>query len=131
MMMTMWHTNNQQLALFCAIGTSIALIHWGTFCILITYHMRPLLANPLAYLLAFQCSYYCHRRWTFFSPTPQKVTQSFPRFALTSGSLFILNQSLLALLLHYSHLNAKVALCLALGCIAALSFLINKYWVFQ
>lgn len=92
--------------------------HWG---------FHPLIANLIAFLIAFNISYKGHRHLTFSRLENQK-TLRLPHFFLVAATGGVLNETLYYLLLTYTPLNYMLALFLVLGTISIFSFIISKLW---
>lgn len=94
------------------------------------WNIHPLLANILAFLLAFQVSYWGHSQWTFeASHLPYK--QTVLRFFAVACTGFLLNETLYAMLLHMTALSYDVALILVLIITAVSTFIFSKLWAFR
>ena len=116
---------------FIIVGTSAALVH---FCIVLwlVQHQdwQPLLANILAFLIAFQVSYFGHRIWTF-SDTDLTHKQSLPRFFLIASGSFLLNEVMYYFLLNYTPMPYWLSLGIVLILVAAVTFVSSRLWAFS
>lgn len=121
----------QQLFWFGVVGISALLVHFLTVsAVLVPLGMAPLLANIVGFLLAFQVSYWGHRRLTFGQHrVPHR--QALPRFFGVACLSFAVNEGLYAVLLHFTALNFRLALLIVLFCVAALTFILSKVWAFR
>src|SRR5579872_1726549 len=89
----------QQFTRFAVVGLSAAGVHFSIVVLLVEAQwLQPLLANIVAFCLAFQVSYWGHRQWTF-SGTQQKHAVAFPRLFLVSVLAFGINESLFYILM--------------------------------
>jgi putative flippase GtrA len=115
-----------QLARFGLVGGAATVIHLATAWILLWQWpgISPFIANLIAFLLAFQVSFWGHSRFTFGSEG------SPARFLVVSGSGFLLNNALLALLLLTGFFSSFAAICLAAFLVPLFVFLASKFWVF-
>lgn len=120
----------RQLIHFGLIGISALCVHWTVVALLVPLGLVPLLANIVAFVIAFQVSYWGHRRWTFAAYTLSHA-QTLPRFMAVSGLSFVLNEFLYFLLLEYTALDYRVALFIVLATVAALTFLLSRQWAFR
>ncbi len=119
-----------QLARFGLVGASAAVVHFSMVVLLVeTRWLQPLVANLVAFSLAFQVSYWGHRTWTF-SGTQQKHSVAFPRLLLVSSLAFAANESLFYLLMSQFKLTYMPALLIVLSILPLAVFTINKLWVF-
>ena len=120
----------RELFWFGVIGISALLVHFLLVsALLVPLGMAPLLANVLAYLLAFQVSYWGHRLKTF-DAGHLPHSQTLPRFFAVASLSFLLNEALYFLLLHYTPLDYRVALLMVLFCVAVVTFVCSRAWVF-
>ncbi|KAA0874352.1 GtrA family protein [Nitrincola tapanii] len=119
----------RQLLRFGGVGMTALVLHWCVVLLLVPFGMAPLVANVFAFLLAFQVSYFGHRILTFGAQAiPHR--QTFPRFASVAGLSFLVNESLYAILLTWTPLGYQWALLLVLALVAALTFVLSRYWAF-
>ena len=119
-----------QLTRFGMVGISAAFVHFSVVVFLVEWGwLQPLLANILAFSLAFQVSYWGHRRFTF-KHTSQEHRIAFPRLLLVSVSAFLVNETLFYFLMKKFNLSYEVALLLVLMVLPLGVFLVNKFWVF-
>ncbi len=120
-----------QLTRFGIVGVSAALVHFGIVVALVElYGLQPLVANVIAFSLAFQLSYWGHRHWTF-GGTQQKHRVAFPRLLLVSSLAFVVNESLFYVLMAQFNLPYMLALLIVLSILPAIVFTVNKLWVFE
>jgi putative flippase GtrA len=119
-----------QLSRFGLVGMAALVVHWLVVVILVPLALVPLVANMFAFLVAFQVSYFGHRRWTF-AATHLPMQQTLPRFLLVALASFALNEVCYALLLYYTSLDYRVSLLLVLALVASLTFVTSKKWAFQ
>ncbi|MGL6029174.1 MAG: GtrA family protein [Legionella sp.] len=117
-----------QLLFFVSIGASAALVHIITVLSLVTYlELSPLLANVIAFLIAFNVSYLGHRYVTFARLDNQKKL-SLPHFFLVASTGGIINEGLYYLILRYTHINYLMALIMVLAMVAVYSFILSRFW---
>lgn len=120
-----------QLTRFGLVGVSAALVHFGVVVSLVESRwLQPLVANVVAFCLAFQVSYWGHRSWTF-SGTRQRHAVAFPRLLLVSGVAFVANESLFYILMTQFKLPYMLALVVVLSVLPLAVFTVNKLWVFE
>jgi putative flippase GtrA len=119
-----------QLVRFVVIGASAALVNFAIVVALVESHLlQPLSANVVAFIIAFQISYWGHRHWTFAATNQHKI--AVPRLLIVSISNFFINQSLFYILLYQYHLHYMIALLIVLATLPLITFTINKFWVFK
>ena len=120
----------RELWRFLIVGAAAAAVHFFTVILLVhSWQLQPLLANVLAFLVAFQVSYFGHRGWTF-SHIQVRHAQSLPRFVLVALLSFATNESLYFVLLQYTVLPYWVALGFVLVLVASMTFVLSKLWAF-
>ena len=118
----------QQLVFFSGIGGSAALAHLLIVLNLVSYlQIDPLVANIIAFFIAFNISYFGHKYLTFAEIENQKQL-SLPHFFLVASSAGVLNELLYFLLLNYTAINYLLALTLVLGLVAVYSFFLSRFW---
>lgn len=119
---------SRELAFFSSIGAVAAAAHILIVLNLVThFSMEPLIANVLAFLVAFNLSYLGHKHLTFSQVQEQKQL-SLPHFFLVASSAGIINELLYFLILNYTSINYLIALILVLGLVAIYSFVLSKFW---
>lgn len=119
----------RELFWFGVIGISALLTHFLLVTLLVPLGLQPLVANVLAYLLAFQVSYWGHRRKTF-EAGHLPHSQTLPRFFAVASLSFLLNEALYFLLLHFTRLDYRVALLIVLFAVAVVTFVLSRAWAF-
>jgi putative flippase GtrA len=124
------HTLLLQLTRFGLVGILAAAVHFSMVVLLVeAKYLGPLLANGVAFCVAFQVSYWGHRLWTF-SNTQRDHATAFSRLLLVSMLAFIANEALFYLLMKQGGLPYPLALLLVLSMLPGLVFSVNKWWVF-
>lgn len=118
----------RQLARFGAVGVAAMAVHWLVVALLVPLGMAPLLANAIAFAVAFNVSYHGHRNWTFVATTPHATT--FGRFLGVALLSFALNEALYYALLQRG-VEYRLALAIVLVAVAALTFVLSRYWAFR
>lgn len=120
----------KQLSWFSLVGLAALALHWSLVVALVPLGLTPLWANPLAFLIAFQVSYFGHRHLTFAASTAGHM-QTLPRFFVVACVSFLLNQLLYALLLYCTPLDYRLSLLLVLSAVASLTFISSRTWAFR
>ena len=119
-----------QFARFGAVGVTALVVHWLSVVMIVPLGIPPLIANVIAFLIAFQVSYWGHRTWTFnVRHLPHRVT--LPRFLLIACTAFAVNESLYFLLLTYTKMDYRVSLLIVLTGVVTTSFVLSKLWAFR
>jgi len=115
---------------FIAVGVSALLTHWLLVFLLVPLTgLDPLVANVIAFLIAFNVSYFGHRHLTFRA-SERSHRQTLPRFAAVALGSFLLNEGLYWVLLNFTPLRYDLAMFLVLGTVAGLTYLLGKFWAF-
>jgi putative flippase GtrA len=126
-----WAPLIKQLARFgvvgcCAAATNFILVMIGVE----AGGLKPLTANAIAFMFAFQISYFGHRRWTFNGTTALHRV-AFPKLLLICGLGFFANEGLFYIFLTAFHLQYLLALFLVLAILPIVNFTLGKFWVFR
>jgi len=120
-----------QITRFGFIGALAAGVHITAVAFQVeSFNVKPLLANILAFILAFQVSYFGHKHWTF-KRSDLSHAKSMPKFFIVALGSFILNESLYTVLLNLFHLQYIVALILVLMIVPIVTFTFSKTWAFN
>jgi putative flippase GtrA len=120
---------SRELLWFGIIGVSALFVHFLLVTLLVPTGIAPLYANVIAYLVAFQVSYWGHRHKTF-NAAHLSHGQTLPRFIAVSALSFALNEGLYYLLLRFTALDYRLALLLVLGLVAVVTFILSRVWAF-
>jgi putative flippase GtrA len=119
-----------QILRFGLVGLSATALHIFAGSMLIWIGTHPLIANTIAFAVAFSVSFLGHSTYSFSGHT-QRVKTAFVRFVAVALSGFTLNQAMLASLLFLTPLPATAALCLSTIVSAMWGFVWSKLWTFQ
>lgn len=115
---------------FIAVGVCALLIHWLIVFLLVPLaNLHPLIANLIAFMVAFNVSYFGHRQLTFRAQE-RSHRQTFPRFITVAATSFLLNESIYWALLSLTSLRYDIAMFIVLGSVAVLTYLLGKFWAF-
>ncbi|MFT3930460.1 MAG: GtrA family protein [Spongiibacteraceae bacterium] len=118
-----------ELIRFGIVGIAAMATHWCVVALLVPLGMQPLLANVIAFCIAFNISFFGHHHWTFASTESQKSTLK--RFMGVALLGFISNECLYALLLRFTALDYRIALLIVLIAVAAMTYLLSRLWAFR
>jgi putative flippase GtrA len=119
-----------QLARFGSVGVIALLVHWLTVITIVPMGIAPLVANVIAFLIAFQISYFGHRRWTFDARHIPHCT-ALPRFFLIASLGFALNEFLYFILLKYTSIGYRMSLPIILCIVPATTYTLSRTWGFR
>jgi len=114
---------------FILIGVLSLLVHWCVVVFLVTLGMHPLNANVIAFLIAFNVSYFGHRHLTF-KASHKAHRKTFPRFAVVAATSFLLNETMYWALLTLTSLRYDISMLIVLGTVAMLTYFLSKIWAF-
>jgi putative flippase GtrA len=92
--------------------------------------LPPLHANMVAFVFAFQVSYFGHRFWTF-NETIIEHRVAMPKLLLISSANFFANEGLFYFFLNTFQLPYTVALLLVLAILPVVTFTVSKLWIFR
>lgn len=120
-----------QLFRFGIVGVSAGAVHFSVVVFFVEMSLlKPLFANIIAFMIAFQVSYSGHRYWTFRGTvTDHRV--AFPKLFLVSTLTFFANESLFYVFMSYFQLPYQVALLIVLTILPITTFALSKFWVFR
>jgi putative flippase GtrA len=121
------------LTRFSLVGVANSLIGLGVIAVLdLGFHVRPALANAVAFMIGIAMSFFLTRSYVFRDRT--HIMSRAWRFGLAMGFAFLLNQLVLAGAGHAlgagaaAHLEAQL---MGLLTYTAANFLLCRYWVFS
>lgn len=121
----------KQLAYFGIVGCSAALVNFLAVVLLVEFvDLHPLVANIFAFAMAFNVSYFGHRRWTFGEVKTQPHT-SWLRFLTVAVGSFLLNEGLYFVFLQALGLHYQLALVLVIVMVPPVTFVFSKFWAFR
>lgn len=116
---------------FILVGGAAAATHLLAVGVLVAlWQVPPLLANVLAFLIAFGVSY-CGHAWLSFAEHQARSWASAARFFAVASLSFAVNETLYAIALqrlhwHYFWSQAAILVLVAVG-----TFTLSKFWAFQ
>lgn len=120
-----------QLVKFGIIGSMAALTNLLVVFLLVQLtSLHPLVSNVIAFLVAFNVSFWGHRHQTF-KHTPRRNRESMPRFFIISAAGFVLNEGLYYLFLHHTQLQYMLSLLIVIFIVACFTFTLGKFWAFK
>lgn len=115
---------------FAIVGVAATLVHMAVVWPLVALRDVPALqANFIAYLCAFSVSFAGHYFWTFEAASPMR--RAFVRFVAISLTGFLVNSSVLALLLRSELLTPATSTLAAATIVPVLSFVASRLWGFK
>ena len=118
------------VARFALTGGAATLVHLSAALVLIHLGAPPLIANVIAFLIAFMVSFWGHSVFTF-AGHGLGPRQSLQRFAIVAGLGFMANETSLAALLKSGIFAAGQAVFLSTLIAAICTFVLSRYWAFS
>ncbi|MDR3005063.1 MAG: GtrA family protein [Acidovorax sp.] len=116
---------------FVGVGGAAAATHLAVVFLLVQgLAMAPLVANVLAFLVAFVVSYNGHAWFTFASNAPRGWAVVAKYFAVACLS-FVVNELLYWVALHWLHWHYFWSLLGVLLLVAMGTFVLSKFWAFR
>jgi putative flippase GtrA len=122
----------RRIAWFIFVGCAAAAVHLGTVVLLVSgFGWLPLVANVVAWLVAFCVSFSGHWHLTFpHSGAP--MVRAIKRFFLISLTGFVINEAMYAVLLHFTGTQwYAVVLFFVLLAVAVMTYLLSSRWAFR
>jgi len=119
-----------QLIRFGVIGVIAAITHYCIAIFLISKDMPAAWANLIAFVIAFWVSYLGHRYFSFDAGDVSHQ-QTLPRFILVAVLGFILNESLLLFMLHFTKISMAVGLPFIIILTAIFTFILSRQFAFN
>ncbi len=95
------------------------------------FGLHPLVANTASHLLGMLASYTVHSRWSFKEKEGAEELRMLFRFCIVSGAAFALNSFWVAVTTVLLALPPQAPVPLMIFVTPILSFLLNRYWVFE
>ena len=118
-----------QLARFGVVGVGATLTQFVVALVLSKYAGIPLLiANPVAFAVAFGVSFSGHHFWTF--PGDTSAARNLWRFLIVALCGFGVSELLLLLLVHYGVGGQTAKLVLSTLVVPPVTFVLGKLWAF-
>jgi putative flippase GtrA len=121
----------KQLLKFIIVGSFAALVHMlALYAIVTELTITPLIANIMAFFVAFNISFFGHHYWTF-SGMRAPPRFSVGRFFIVSLSMMGLNECLFYIFYQVFQIYYLVAIFLVLIIIPPLTFVLSRQWAFR
>jgi putative flippase GtrA len=115
---------------FVTVGVTALVTHWLVLVLAVSaFAVAPLVANVIGFAIAFNVSYFGHRRLTF-AATDRPHRRTLPRFLGVALAVFAVNEALYAGLLAFTPLRYDIAHLLVLGTVAVATYVLSKFWAF-
>ncbi len=120
----------RQVVCFGVVGAHAAIVNFGALMIFVAFvGLTPLVANIVAFLVAYQVSFWGHRCWTFRGPhAHHHLGLRFFGVALLSLGL---NEGIFAVFLLACHLYYPISMILTLLIVPPITFVLSRVWAFS
>lgn len=120
-----------QIVRFGLVGAAAAATHFAVAVACVRWvALDPQIANVVGFLVAFAVSFAGQWRWTFAAQAAP-VARALPSFFLVSILGFATNAIAYRWLLTHTRLRYDVALALVLIGVAAVTFVLARFWAFR
>lgn len=117
-------------ARFSLVGSVATLVHLSVvFALLSTTELPPLVANAMAFLVAFCTSFAGNYLWTFRAPG--NPHQAILRFLVISVSAFLVNSLVLHCILQRHWVPPQFAAICSAAVVPVISYAASRFWGFQ
>lgn len=115
---------------FAAVGVVATTVHVCVVALIISKTtLFPILANAIAFIVAFGFSFFGNFYWTFSRPNDAVVSMA--RFFLVSFGAFITNSVLLSVLLQLGFISVVNSAVLAATVVPFLTYVGGRLWGFR
>jgi putative flippase GtrA len=126
-----WIRKLPQISLFVIVGGGAATVHLLSVFLLVELLIIPaLLANILAFLIAF-CFSFLGQRYLTFSSSSQAFFYSLVRYFLVSACSFVFNEAMFYIAIYHLHVPYFIALPIIVLLVAIGTFVVSKRWAFK
>ena len=120
----------RQMLKFGIVGLLATFVHMVIGFLLIQSSWQPLVANMIAFGIAFLVSFVGHLGFSF-ADQDVSASSALWKFALVALLGFACNETLLLVLLWQDVFTDTLSLWVSTGCAAALTFALSRIWAFR
>ena len=122
----------EQLARFAVTGAFVTALGVGVYALVaLMFRWHPQLGNFLAYVVAVMTGYFMHSTWSFKGHGAERTHKTKVRFAIVSVISYALNSFWVWLLCSYFGLAPEYPIAPMLFITPAVTFFLNRQWVFR
>lgn len=115
---------------FGAVGIIATAVHLGVALSLnVGAGFSALASNTIAFCCALQVSYFGNLKWVFGVQEHNKIRSG--KFLITTCTGFLLNSTILALLVKEQIMPDPLAIVVSVFCVPLFTFVTFKFWVFR
>jgi putative flippase GtrA len=116
---------------FSIIGILAAMVHFIVLTSIVHFlHWHPLSANIIAFLVAYNVSYFGHKNWTFYQKEKSIGHTSWIKFFIVASLSFCLHESFYGIYLLVIP-SYQLALFFTLASVPPITFVLSKFWAFN
>ena len=121
-----------QLARFAVTGAFVTALGVAVYALVaLVFRWHPQLGNFLAYVVAVVTGYVMHSQWSFRGHGGERTHATKVRFAIVSVISYLLNSLWVWLLFTHLQLGRAAPIAPMLFVTPAVTFLLNREWVFR
>jgi len=121
-----------QLARFVVSGAFVTALGVAVYALVaLVFRWHPQLGNFLAYVVAVATGYFMHSTWSFKGHGAERTHTTKVRFAIVSVISYALNSFWVWLLFNYLGLGRAAPIAPMLFVTPAVTFVLNRQWVFR
>ena len=121
-----------QLARFVVSGAFVTALGVGVYALVaLVFRWHPQLGNFLAYVVAVATGYVMHSKWSFRGHGSERTHATRVRFVIVSVISYALNSFWVWLLFTHLALGRGAPIVPMLFVTPAVTFLLNRHWVFR
>jgi len=121
----------REIFIYGLVGISAFITHFSIVFLLVHFfHIHPLIANAIAFIISFNVSFWGHHHFTF-SGHKNEVKIVMQRLFAVAVTNFFVNEYFYYILLSKLHLQYLIALLINLTIFALISYVVSKFWVFK
>lgn len=121
-----------QLMRFAVTGAFVTALGVGVYALVaLVFRWHPQLGNFLAYVVAVASGYLMHSQWSFRGHGSERTHATKVRFAIVSIISYALNSFWVWLLFNYLDLGRAAPIAPMLFVTPAVTFTLNRQWVFR
>lgn len=118
-----------QFLKFCVVGLSNTVISLAVYYIILYFGAHYVIASILSFIISVLNAYYWNYKYVF--NTKSDILKSLIKTYTSYGFSYVLNTTLLIILVEYYNISELLAPILVLVITVPLNFILNKFWAFK
>lgn len=120
----------QLMLKYGVVGLLGTLIHFAALFVLVeAFHLNPVAASTLGFVLVLIISYILNKWWTF-QDTPSGW-KPFVKYVVVSLTGLLLNSGIMYTVVDWLHWNYLLGQCMVVLAVPLSNFIFNYYWTFR